>query len=65
MLTELVKVQARKTNVNHVTEVAGYLEVFTAPAIFIFMNGQEVYRGARFIPINELKQRIERIYDSL
>lgn len=49
-------------NIHEVTEVAGMLEVFTAPAIFIFAEGREVYRAARFIPIDELRQKVDKIY---
>ncbi|MGG3450322.1 thioredoxin family protein [Domibacillus aminovorans] len=39
-------------------EIAGQLTVFSAPAIIFFIHGKELFRMARFVPIETLKENI-------
>lgn len=40
-------------------EVSGQLTVFTVPALVLFVGGREVWRGARFLREDALRQAVD------
>lgn len=41
-----------------VPEIAGQLQIFTAPVVLLFYKGKEYARFARFVQMEELKRRL-------
>lgn len=52
-------------NAAQVTELAGQLMLFTAPVVLLFRQGKELHRFARFVPIEELRRRLDSLEGSL
>lgn len=48
-------------NASQVTELAGQLSLFTAPVVLLFKEGREFSRFARFVPMAELKHRMDEL----
>lgn len=45
--------------------LSGEFTVFTVPVVLLFLEGKEVLRVARFIRTEELRDRIDKILDSV
>lgn len=52
-------------NAAQVTELAGQLMLFTAPVVLLFHQGKEIHRFARFVPIDELRRRLDELEGDL
>ncbi|MFC4356222.1 thioredoxin family protein [Chryseomicrobium palamuruense] len=50
-----------KVNIANVPEVAGQLGLFTAPVVLLWKEGREMQRFARFVPMEELKLRLQEL----
>lgn len=50
-------------NAAQVPEMAGQLFLFTAPVVLLYLEEKEYARFARFVPMAELKHRIEELLD--
>ncbi|WP_100331977.1 thioredoxin family protein [Bacillus xiapuensis] len=61
LLTRYPRVQAYHVNADEMPEIAGEFSVFTIPAVIFFANGKEMFRKARFIPMDELDCQIQKI----
>lgn len=48
-------------NVSDVPEMAGQLSLFTAPVVLLFLYQREYSRFARFVQMDELRERLEEI----
>lgn len=46
-------------------QVAGEFSVFSIPALLVYSEGKELYRGARFFNMGELEERLDRYYSSI
>ena len=57
------KVRLFEANVAKVPELAGRFNIFSAPAILIFFDGQEFVREGRNVSLELLAQRLGKIYD--
>jgi thiol-disulfide isomerase/thioredoxin len=44
-----------------IPEIAGEFSIFTVPVIIVFVDGKEMFRKARFVPIDELHGQISRL----
>ncbi len=44
-------------------EIAGQLSLFSAPVVLLFSEGREYARFARFVPINDLKIRLQELVE--
>lgn len=61
LLEEYPSVQARQMDATEVPEVAGRLSVMTVPAVLVFVEGKEMFRKARFVPLGELNQQLAKL----
>lgn len=52
-------------NAAEIPELAGQLMLFTAPVVLLFRQGKEIHRYARFVPIEELRRRLDELEGSL
>lgn len=48
-------------NAAQVRELAGQLMLFTAPVVLLVQQGKEIHRFARFVPIDELRHRLDEL----
>ncbi|PSL41091.1 thioredoxin [Planomicrobium soli] len=48
-------------NAARLPELAGSLLLFTAPVVLLFRQGKEIHRFARFVPIEELRRKLDRL----
>ncbi|UTR08933.1 thioredoxin family protein [Evansella sp. LMS18] len=55
-LHERIGLKAIKINIKDDQKVSGEYMVLTAPAVILFFQGKEIWRGARFISFSELEQ---------
>lgn len=62
MLTEFPTIQTGFINADDVPDIAGYLSIFTVPVLLSYVNGKEMIREARFVQMNDLKDKMAKIY---
>lgn len=43
-------------------EAAGQHEIFTIPGILVFVDGKETIREARYISVDDLESRLDRLH---
>lgn len=48
-------------NAARLPELAGSLLLFTAPVVLLFRQGKEIHRFARFVPMEELRRKLDRL----
>lgn len=59
---ELMSIQA---DIEKLPMLSGEFTVFTVPVVLLFLEGKEVLRIGRFIRTEELKERLDKILDSV
>ncbi|MDN7240540.1 thioredoxin family protein [Planococcus sp. N028] len=52
-------------NAARLPELAGSLLLFTAPVVLLFHEGKEIHRFARFVPIEELRRKLDEMEEGL
>ncbi|HZG59782.1 MAG TPA: thioredoxin family protein [Anoxybacillus sp.] len=62
VIADFPKIQLAFTNVDHVPEIAGHLSIFTAPVMILYVDGKEVLREARFVYIEQFREKVKKIY---
>ena len=53
------------TNAAQLPELAGSLLLFTAPVVLLFHRGKEIHRFARFVPLEELRRKLDELEEGL
>lgn len=64
MLKEFPAINSIQVNADDVPEVASHFTVFTVPALLLFSEGKEVIREARFVVMDELHGKFQRVVES-
>lgn len=62
MLGEYPQIKLGYINADHLEEVAGRFSIFTVPVLLFFADGREMVREARYVHLNVLQEKIDRIY---
>ncbi|WP_244403621.1 thioredoxin family protein [Parageobacillus sp. KH3-4] len=62
VLAEFPKIQMAFVNADNVPNIAGHLSVFTAPVLILYVDGKEVLREARFVHVEQFKEKMKKIY---
>ncbi|MBA2871121.1 thiol-disulfide isomerase/thioredoxin [Anoxybacillus calidus] len=62
VMAEFPKIQIAFITVDNVPNIAGHLSIFTAPVLILYVDGKEVLREARFVHIEQFKEKVEKIY---
>lgn len=62
VMTDFPKIQPGFVNADHVPAIAGHLSVFTVPVLVLFVSGKEVLREARFVHVEQFREKVKRIY---
>lgn len=65
VLKEYPQIEAGLVNAGKVTEIAGFLMAFTVPVVVLYLDGKEVLREARFVPVEKLRKDLKRIYEGI
>ncbi|WP_231638361.1 thioredoxin family protein [Rubeoparvulum massiliense] len=61
LLPQYPEWNAWHVDASQIPEMAGQMQVFTAPAVLAFYQGKELFRFARFIPVGQLEERLEQM----
>ncbi|MDG5472534.1 thioredoxin family protein [Jeotgalibacillus sp. ET6] len=48
-------------DVGKIQEIAGQFSIFTVPGLLLYAEGREVLREARFVRVEELNEKLEKI----
>lgn len=62
-MTDFPHIQTRQVNAEEIPELAGFLSIFTVPVLILFADGKEIMREARFVHVEEFKEKIRKIYE--
>ncbi|WP_127836785.1 thioredoxin family protein [Clostridium prolinivorans] len=65
ILEEFPKIKSVQIDVEKSLEISASYEIFTIPAILIFIEGKEIIREARYISIQNLREKIDRYYNMI
>ncbi len=65
LLKKYPKIKSIQVDVENSVEISAQFNIFTIPAILVFINGKETIREARFISIENLSNKIYRYYGLL
>ncbi|MBD8005339.1 thioredoxin family protein [Bacillus sp. Sa1BUA2] len=60
LLEEFPSVASIHADADRIPEIAGEYSIFTVPVVLVFVEGKELIRKARFVPIGELREQLER-----
>lgn len=63
LLTQFPLIQLGSINAESVEEVAGKYMVFSVPTLLLFVEGKEYLRMDRFVHFEQLKEKINKIYN--
>lgn len=61
VLKEFKSVSSIHADAEEIPEIAGEFSIFTVPVVIVFVEGKEMFRKARFVPIDELHSQISRL----
>ncbi|MCM8712000.1 thioredoxin family protein [Clostridium sp. SYSU_GA19001] len=65
LLKNYPKIKSSKIDVEKYLEISAAYNVFTIPVILVFIEGKEMLREARYISIQDVKNKLERYYNVL
>ncbi|EPE61184.1 glutaredoxin 2 [Exiguobacterium sp. S17] len=63
MLVDFPDIEAVAVDSGEVPDIAGAYSIFTVPVVLFFIDGKEMLRRARFVPIGELTHQLERLQE--
>ena len=64
MLTEFPAIKPIQVSADDIPEVASQFTVFTVPALLLFVEVKEVIREARFVVMEELHRKFQRVVEN-
>lgn len=64
MLKEFPAIKPIQVSADDIPEVASQFTVFTVPALLLFVEGKEVIREARFVVMEELRRKFQRVVEN-
>ncbi|MGM0852204.1 MAG: thioredoxin family protein [Bacillota bacterium] len=65
LLEEFQDVMSIHADAEKIPEIAGEFSIFTVPVVIVFVYGKEMFRKARFVPIEELHSQMTRLVKML
>ncbi|MGM0828546.1 MAG: thioredoxin family protein [Bacillota bacterium] len=65
VLEEFQDVRSVHADAEEIPEIAGEFSIFTVPVVIVFVGGKEMFRKARFVPIDELHSQMTRLVKML
>ncbi|MYL34907.1 thioredoxin [Pontibacillus yanchengensis] len=64
LLEDYQKVSTLYVDADEIPEIAGEYEIFTVPVLIVSVEGREMFRKARIVPIEELNQQLGKLYSA-
>ncbi|KGX92965.1 thioredoxin [Pontibacillus halophilus JSM 076056 = DSM 19796] len=58
-------VAAVHVNADELPEIAGEYSIFTVPVMIVFAEGKEMFRKARFVPMEEFDQQLGKLKEAM
>lgn len=65
MFEQYPEIATRTIDASEVQEIAGRLQIFTAPVLILFVEGKEYLREARIIQTAKLNEQIAKVYENM
>jgi thiol-disulfide isomerase/thioredoxin len=65
VLKKYPSITAIHADAEEIPEIAGEYSIFTVPVLIVFIEGKEMMRKARFVPIDELDSGLYRMISAL
>ncbi|MPM58038.1 hypothetical protein SDC9_104867 [bioreactor metagenome] len=65
ILKKYPRIKSAQVDVEQSIKISAYYNIFTIPAILVFIEGKEIIREARHISIQEVDAKIERYYNMI
>jgi thiol-disulfide isomerase/thioredoxin len=65
ILQDYPEIESVYVNVREQQEAAAQHAIFTIPGILVFAEGKEAVREARFVHVDELREKIHRLHSML
>lgn len=65
ILEDYPEIESRYIDVRDQMEAAAQHSIFTIPGILLFAEGRESIREARFVHVDDLRDRIDRLHSML
>lgn len=62
-MNDFPNIRTRLANAEEIPEIAGHFSIFTVPVLILFANGKEMLREARFVHVEEYRNKVSRIYE--
>jgi len=63
ILTKYPKIKGINIELENSVKISSFYNIFTIPAVILFVDGKETIREARFINLQDLESKISRYYD--
>lgn len=64
-MKEFPKVKIGIVDGEELPEITGFTMAFTYPVLVFYVNGKEAFRFARFVPIDQLRQDVKKMYEGV
>ncbi len=61
LLKDYPSITSFHVDADEIPEIAGEYSIFTVPVVLVFVDGKEMIRKGRFIPIDELNAELSRL----
>lgn len=65
MFEQYPQIATRTIDASEVQEIAGRLQIFTAPVLILFVEGKEYLREARIVQTAKLDEQIAKVYENM
>ncbi|TDL31917.1 thioredoxin [Jeotgalibacillus sp. S-D1] len=62
MMIRFPEIEFGHVNADEIEAIAGHFSIFTVPVLLLFGDGKELVREARFVHVDELEDKLEKIY---
>ncbi|RST74088.1 thioredoxin [Siminovitchia acidinfaciens] len=63
LLVDFPSIISIHADADEIPEIAGEYSIFTVPVVLVFSDGKEMIRKARFVPMGELRDQLEKVVD--
>ncbi len=61
LLKQFPMITSVHVDADDIPEIAGEYSIFTIPVVIVFVEGKEMIRKARFVPIKELEADLKKL----
>lgn len=65
LLQDYPQVASLHINTDEIPEIAAEYSIFTVPVVIVSVEGKEMFRKARFVPIEDLNAQLHKITNLL